>query len=240
MSLPCGQLSLVADTSDGRRLAMPIPCRRWDCERCAPRMRKKLRRRLINGEPTALVTLTLRRPEPGGQTAAFHAASIAVHALVKRIRRAYPLPRFEYALIWERTKKGTPHAHLLIRGPYIPQRWLSRAWSELTGAQIVDIRRVQSRAQVANYVTKYLSKGPQAPPYCKRWRTTRLYSAAEPKVRLRDVLEFGTLYFSCASTESLVDAARLAGAEPQNLMGNVWLWPTAPPYLDYCPLVTRS
>jgi len=203
-------------------------------------MRKRLRRRLINGEPTALLTLTLRAGKAEGRNAQFHTASVAIHALTKRIRRAYPHRRFEYALVWEQTKKGTPHAHLLIRAGFIPQAWLSRAWKELTGASIVDIRKVQSRAQVAAYVTKYLAKGPSAPPYCKRWRTTRNYSASEPKVRLRDVLEFGTLHFSCSPTENLVAEARLAGQEPENLMGNVWLWTTGPPYLDYCPLVTSA
>jgi hypothetical protein len=97
---------------------------------------------------------------------------------VKRIRRQWPHYRFEYFIIWERTQKGWPHAHLLLRAPYIPQRYLSRVWHDLTGASIVDIRKVGDTAQVASYVAKYLAKDPRVPPGMKRYRFSKGFLAS--------------------------------------------------------------
>lgn len=99
--------------------------------------------------------------------------SVAINYLVKRIRRHFPLATFEYFVIWERTAKGWPHAHMLLRAPFIPQRWLSVQWSELTGARIVDIRPVRTPEAVAAYVAKYLTKDPQVPTGMKRYRFSK-------------------------------------------------------------------
>lgn len=106
---------------------------------------------------------------------AFRRSSIAVNQLFKRIRRRWPSATVEYFLVWERTKAGWPHAHLLLRAPFIPQAWLSNVWSELTGAPIVDIRQVHTPGQVAAYIAKYLSKDPQAPQGMKRFRHSRKF-----------------------------------------------------------------
>lgn len=58
-------------------------------------------------------------------------------------------------------KEGTwnVHLHLLVDGSYFPQDQLSDAWLKATGdSKIVDIRKVNSTAGAANYVTKYVSK----------------------------------------------------------------------------------
>jgi hypothetical protein len=76
--------------------------------------------------------------------------------LVQKYRRKYG--EFEYLAVWELTKQGTPHIHVLQRGGFIPQTTLSEDWSTLTGSFIVDIRAVKSQEEVARYVTKYLTK----------------------------------------------------------------------------------
>lgn len=76
--------------------------------------------------------------------------------LVQRIRRKYGI--FEYMLVWELTKKGTPHIHLLQRGTWIPKQVLSDMWCSLTGSFIVDIKRIQRSRDVARYITKYMGK----------------------------------------------------------------------------------
>lgn len=43
----------------------------------------------------------------------------------------------------------------------------------LIGAPIVDIRRVHSQKQVANYIAKYVGKEPHRFETCKRYWTTR-------------------------------------------------------------------
>lgn len=121
-------------------------------------------------EVTTLLTLTCNPSAHKSHSAAFAAMSIGVNRLVKRIRRQWPKAEVQYFLIWERTKKGWPHAHLLLRAPFIPQAWLSHHWAELTGAPIVDIRKLDSSDAVIAYVAKYLTKDPSVPPGMKRYR----------------------------------------------------------------------
>lgn len=124
---------------------------------------------------TTLLTLTCNpKRHPHVDNAYLH-TSAAVNFLFKRIRRRWPDARIEYFLVWERTKRGWPHAHLLLRAPFIPQKWLSRVWEELTGAPVVDIRQVHQSQQVVSYIAKYLSKDPQAPKGMKRFRCSRRF-----------------------------------------------------------------
>jgi len=109
----------------------------------------------------------------GSPQEAFQRMSIAVNSLFKRIRRRWPDADVQYFLAWETTRKGWPHAHLLLRAPFLPQRWLSAQWNELTNAPIVDIRQVQGASAAAAYIAKYLSKDFAAPPGFKRYRCSR-------------------------------------------------------------------
>jgi len=85
-------------------------------------------------------------------------------------------------LVWERTKAGWPHAHVLFRGQPVSKHWLSRAWRDLTRSYIVDIRKVSSLEHAATYLTKYLTKDPQVPNGFRRWRRSGKFfnSSAEP------------------------------------------------------------
>ncbi|GAI55298.1 unnamed protein product, partial [marine sediment metagenome] len=73
-----------------------------------------------------------------------------------RIRRTFGPT--EYMAFLELQRNGTPHFHVLTRGSYIPQKWLSDAWHSLTGAFKVDIRQVRRVAGAVAEVTKYLTK----------------------------------------------------------------------------------
>ena len=53
-----------------------------------------------------------------------------------------------------------PHVHALIDTVYWPQQEIAAEWEAVTGdSRIVDIRRLSSRAEAANYIAKYASKG---------------------------------------------------------------------------------
>nr|CRY95958.1 hypothetical protein [uncultured prokaryote] len=95
--------------------------------------------------------------------------------LVKRIRRAFPAKRIEYLYVVEATKRGEPHMHVMMRAPFIPQKWLSKTWCELTEAFIVDIRRCNGAAEIANYCAKYAGKAPHHFQGCKRYMMSRAY-----------------------------------------------------------------
>ena len=152
---------------------MPLRCKRWGCPTCGPINRRRLVRRLKTTEVTHLITLTCRPSSFPSPQLAFKHLSAAVPNLVKRIQRQFPAVSFQYLLVWETTRAGWPHAHILARTSYLPQRALSRHWRELTGAPVVDIRRVTDYRAATSYLAKYLTKNLAASPHLKRYRTSR-------------------------------------------------------------------
>lgn len=135
--------------------------------------KRRLIRRLEGSKALAFMTLTCNPQRWGTPIRSFAGMSLAVNHLMKRIRRSWPQAELEYFLVWETTAKGFPHAHLLLRAPYIPQRWLSRNWRELTGAPIVDIRSIGRALDVGSYIAKYLTKDTHVPAGMKRYRCSR-------------------------------------------------------------------
>ena len=79
--------------------------------------------------------------------------------LVRRIRRKFG--KFEYVRVRVRDE-GYGVVHLIARGSYIPQKWLSEAWNNLHGAKIVHIERIfRTPQRVGNYlIVQYVSNQP--------------------------------------------------------------------------------
>jgi len=73
--------------------------------------------------------------------------------------RTYLKRRFgasvNYIAVLEFQKNGNPHLQLLV-DRFIPQQWISEAWSALGGGRIVDIRYVDLHR--TRYLSKYLTK----------------------------------------------------------------------------------
>lgn len=99
----------------------------------------------------------------------------AWRAARRAIEARYKGKKGEYLTVVEATQKGWPHLHVLTTRPWIDQAWLSNLWKSLTGAHIVDIRRVKNQGQAASYVSKYLGKAPHRFLNCKRYYFTRGY-----------------------------------------------------------------
>lgn len=98
------------------------------------------------GEQVRFMTLT---------TVSSVALNDAFIALVKRIKRRFYT--FEYCKI--KTVEGVAGViHLLWKGCYIPQAWLSQNWAEISGAYIVDVRKIWGPAgRIGNYLCNYLN-----------------------------------------------------------------------------------
>lgn len=178
----CGTWCATNTLEDGTHVAVPISCRSWDCVDCAKKNKRRLLRRLHYAKPNLFATLTTSERTATTPEEAFARANAALPILFKRWRRARPGVRLDYFLVWERTKRGWPHIHLLLVGAAVPKRWLSRQWLELTGCYIVDLQPLGSIAHAAGYLTKYLTKDPQVPAGFRRWRRTAGFfnTAAEP------------------------------------------------------------
>lgn len=152
---PCGHGCITGNSADGtERLIVPIRCGRWTCGTCAARKVRMWQSRAVRGRPERMITLTVQHRDDRNAYDALALAKRALPKLISAIRRKYP--RIEYLAAWQITHRGTPHVHMMTRGSYIPQRWLSARWRALTGSPIVDIRRIHTAAQTAKYVTRYM------------------------------------------------------------------------------------
>ncbi|MBA7551760.1 hypothetical protein ES705_44308 [subsurface metagenome] len=68
----------------------------------------------------------------------------------------------DYIRCRELTKSGLRHEHILFRGSYIDQIYLSHLWGSLHGAPVVWIQHVQGKGRLASYLAKYATKAVEA------------------------------------------------------------------------------
>jgi hypothetical protein len=153
----CGKGSIVVAISSTQRIVVvPIKCKSWRCPTCGPILAKFWANRLTGAKPQRFITLTgdpKLWPTPQSM---YEAMKAALPKLV-RILRLKGM-NFEYAAVWELHKSGFPHIHLLQRGSYIPQHWLSSIWRSLGCGDNVWIEPVKDAKHAAFYTAKYMSK----------------------------------------------------------------------------------
>ena len=150
----------------------PLPCRCWTCERCQPRRRRELITHACDGEPKLLITLT-SNPDRG-KTPDWRARCLVAAWRKVRTRaiKKYGYSRIPFFAVFEATKRGEPHLHILVRARWIDQAWLSKQMTTLNGAPICDVRRIQDSGRAAAYVSKYIGKEPHHFAGTKRyWRS---------------------------------------------------------------------
>ncbi|MBA7587499.1 hypothetical protein ES708_29529 [subsurface metagenome] len=68
----------------------------------------------------------------------------------------------DYIRCRELTKNGRRHEHILFRGSYIDQIYLSHLWEGIHGAPVVWIQCIRGKRRLAGYLAKYASKGLEA------------------------------------------------------------------------------
>lgn len=156
--------------------AHPIRCKRWSCPVCAEINRARVIQIAKAAKPRALLTLTVSSkdyPEPND---AAQALKKGLRLLRLRLARHPKLENFQFLAVFERHKSGHPHLHLLIKGSFIPWKWLRSVWEDVTGSYMVDIRKIATTGQAAMYCAKYIGKDLSAFAHCKRWWRSHGYS----------------------------------------------------------------
>ena len=153
----CGGWSIVNARGPAVR-AITLWCRSWSCPDCAPKRRARLKRQAMSGKPTKFVTLTIKEDAAKSVEEQALLLSDAFRKLIKRWRRHKPGQEVEFCAVFEPTKAGRPHLHVMLRAPYTRQDWLSRQMKDLLDSPIVDIRAITDRRKVARYVAKYITK----------------------------------------------------------------------------------
>jgi len=144
-----------------RRFVYAIRCRRWSCAYCREQNKRVLFARVAAGRPQRLMTLTCLPRTGETPLDAYKRIRPCVTRLCQMVRDNFG--PCEYVCVTERTEKGWPHFHVLMRSPFVPQHWLSDKWLSLTGAPVVDIRRVKEWKSAARYVCKYVLKAVATP-----------------------------------------------------------------------------
>lgn len=179
MSL-CGSRSLVKD--DGAKIiAATLKCRSWRCDSCNPMRVAQLRRLAMSGHPMTFITLTVNPHNFDSPEDRARRLADAWRKTVKAACRKYQYKTIEFLAVFEKTKAGEPHLHILSRVKWLDQGWLSARMNEYIGAPIVDIRRIDNAGRAAAYISKYLGKDPHQFGTCKRYWTSRNWDMEQDK-----------------------------------------------------------
>lgn len=135
---------------------IPLPCKQWSCRYCAEHKISALARRCSHALPNRLLTLTVDPAKWEDPRDAFDGTRRQVPELFRILRRKFG--EVEYLKVTELTARGWPHYHCLVRSAFIPHAVVRDRWEELTGATIVDLRKVEDRFKTYWYLVKYLAK----------------------------------------------------------------------------------
>lgn len=197
-------------------------CRCWRCELCEPDNRRKLADRARAGEPDKFITLTAstRRGQSPDHRARMMVKAFreACAVIVKR----FAIGRVQFIAVFEATKAGEPHLHILARLPSVPCEMLERLLSDhmrrATGSPRVKVERIDSVRRRA----AYLAKAPALFRHCRRFWTSRDWLIERAAERLASGWQWFGVPFSLDALEVL---SRAAGV-PHRRNGH---------YLDWCP-----
>lgn len=155
----CSEVHLVKSDDEWTEIK-PLPCNRWSCEYCGPRRKFQLIAQACAGEPNKILTLTVNPAKGTGPNDRRDMLHDAWKRLVKRILRKMKWKKLPYMAFLERTKRGEPHLHILLRCGYIPQAWIAEQMRAMIGAPICWIEQIKSTKKAINYVSKYVAKEP--------------------------------------------------------------------------------
>jgi hypothetical protein len=179
-SVLCSEATIVNQGVDAAR-AVSLRCRAWGCPLCQPDRQRQLVALAKSGRPTTFITLTTNPAVGSSPASRAKTLAGAWRQVVKRACKKYRYKKIAYLCVFEATKKGEPHLHILARVKWIDQRWLSAQMRELIGAPIVDIRMVKSAGEIASYISKYIGKEPHRFKTCKRYWCTRSWDLSDFK-----------------------------------------------------------
>jgi len=186
----CQETSLLATAHLGQA-ATSLKCRSWFCPNCAPRRQRQLQAIAMDGTPNRFLTITCRRGQFATPTETAKAIVAAWRTVVRLWRRLNKWHKCEYLAVFEPHQSGWPHLHILWRGHWIDQTWLSQQMTLILNSPVVHISRISNVKSAAHYVAKYFSKAPTKFGTCKRyWKSGKyggLKHTAAPKVFRREL-----------------------------------------------------
>ncbi len=176
----CSEWSLVKQEFPGLTV-MPLRCGCWSCDECEGPRRARLIREAKSGLPTLFITLTSRRRKDRTPSWAAQELVRAWRLIRRQYVRKHGPGSLPFLAVFEETKRGWPHLHIVARCKWLDQKWLSAQMLRLHDSPIVDVRRVDGLGKVAHYITKYIGKNPQRFEGVKRYWRSLDYLDADPE-----------------------------------------------------------
>lgn len=159
--------------------AITLRCRSWQCPDCSGLRQRQLIAQASRGAPNKFITITSRRRE-GISPEAAAKELVRAWRLIRRLwLRTHPGHSLEFIAIFEATKLGWPHLHVLARCAYIDQGWLARQMQRLTDSPVCWIEAIRSTKKMAAYVAKYTAKGPGKFGTLKRYWQSKRYQTSK-------------------------------------------------------------
>ena len=128
----CSGLSLIGVDGDAAGI-YPFRCHRWRCSTCGRRKVNQTRKRILAGldrGATWFLTLT----SPGSECPAVSLDHLSQCWKAFHLRLTRHVGHIEYIAVLELQKRGSPHFHVLVQGPFVSRRWLSIAAAEVATA----------------------------------------------------------------------------------------------------------
>lgn len=174
----CSEWCLVKRETAGLKV-VPLRCHCWNCDECRPARTARLVYEAKTGQPNIFITLTSRnRPDQTPDEAA-RALAHAWRKVRAEYLREHGKRSLDFLAVFEATKRGWPHLHIVARCKWIDQAWLSARMDALTGSPIVDVRKIKDAKTLAHYVSKYIGKNPFRFQGVKRyWRSLKFLAPA--------------------------------------------------------------
>ena len=158
---------------------LPLRCKRWSCETCRQRNRRRVIALGKAGRPNAFLTLTVSSKHYDDAHQAARDLKRAWCALRRRMQRFRPGAQIDFLAVFERHKSGFPHLHILLRAPFISVRRLRTWWEEITvHSWNVNIMGLKTDGQIA-YAAKYIGKDIDSFENCKRWWRSHSFNEKE-------------------------------------------------------------
>jgi len=212
----------------------PLICKCWECERCGPKKKKQLMYLARKGNPTKMITLTVSSRCGEDPTSRARLLVTCWRQLRRKARKIFRQSKIEFLAVFEKTKAGEPHLHILTRMQYVPQAWLSSEMDRLIASPIVHIRAIKNKKMASIYVSKYVAKNPERFKGTKRfWRSFDYVKKPQnPKDELRKNSDkfyvVRGVAHKCLSGLIRRGYSICETMEPYNL---VWLRANPPPYM---------
>lgn len=203
--------------------AEPIRCRRWSCNYCNPMRKRQLIAKGASGKPDTFITLT-SCPETA-ETPAL-AAKVLVVAWRKvrlEIMRRYGYEQVPFVAVFEATKRGWPHLHILLRTKWIDQAWLSARMAHHARAPIVYIERVTKAHDVVRYLFKYIGKAPHQFGSCKRYWSSMDYDLIDNRLDESERVQTDRCELVRTNFNNYLYARFSEGYQPHFTEKGVWL-----------------